>query len=66
MFGLITKMIYLLTINQTNMLSKEEVIFEPVATPNQNWVKDLDRRHMDSSLKSFRAPKNAKRVITLC
>jgi len=48
------------------MLSKEEVIFEPVATPNQNWVKDLDRRHMDSSLKSFRAPKNDKRVITLC
>ena len=48
------------------MRSEEEIIFKPVKTPNQNWVKELDHRHMDSSLSSFRAPKNDKRVITLC
>ena len=48
------------------MRSEEEIIFKPAKTPNQNWVKELDHRHMDSSLSSFRAPKNDKRVITLC
>ena len=45
---------------------KDEIIFEPTITPNQNWVKELDSRHMDSSFGSFRAPKNDKRLITLC
>ena len=48
------------------MSSKEEIIFEPAYTPNQNWVKELDHRHMDSSFSSFRAPKNDTRIITLC
>ena len=48
------------------MQSKEKVIFDPVKTPNQNWVKELDHRHMDSSFSSFRAPKNDTRIITLC
>ena len=48
------------------MSSKDEIIFEPAYTPNQNWVKELDHRHMDSSFSSFRAPKNDTRIITLC
>ena len=48
------------------MAVKEEIIFEPAQTPNQNWIKELDSRHMDSSFNSFRAPKNDTRVITLC
>ena len=48
------------------MISKDDVIFEPSNTPNKNWVKELDSRHMDSSLSSFKAPKNDNRVITLC
>ena len=48
------------------MSSKSEIIFEPAYTPNQNWVKELDHRHMDSSFSSFRAPKNDTRIITLC
>ena len=48
------------------MSFKDEIIFEPVYTPNQNWVKELDDRHMDSSFSSFRAPKNDTRIITLC
>ena len=48
------------------MLNKENIIFEPTYTPNQNWIKELDPRHMDSKLSSFAAPKNDKRVITLC
>ena len=48
------------------MQDKEAVIFEPAHTPNQNWVKELDPRQMDSTLSSFIAPKNDKRVITLC
>ena len=48
------------------MTSKDEIIFEPAYTPNQNWVKELDHRHMDSSFSSFRAPKNDTRIITLC
>jgi len=48
------------------MQSREEIIFEPTHTPNQNWVKELDHRHMDSTLSSLSAPKNDKRVITLC
>ena len=43
------------------MQDKEAVIFEPAHTPNQNWVKDLDPRQMDSTLSSFIAPKNDKR-----
>ena len=45
------------------MTSKNDVIFEPMYTPNKQWAKELDRRHMDSSLSSFAAPKNEKRII---
>ena len=48
------------------MEKKEDIIFEPSYVPNQNWVKELDPRHMDSSLNTFKAPENEKRVITLC
>ena len=48
------------------MEHKEDIIFKPSRTPNQNWVKELDPRHMDSSLSAFMAPKNDKRIITLC
>ena len=48
------------------MIFKDDIIFEPSNTPNKNWVKDLDSRHMDSSFSSFRAPKNDTRIITLC
>ena len=48
------------------MLNKENIMFEPTGTPNQNWIKELDPRHMDSTLSSFAAPKNDKRIITLC
>jgi len=48
------------------MILKDDIIFEPLKTPNKNWVKELDSRHMDSSLSSFKAPKNDNRVITLC
>ena len=48
------------------MSSKEDIIYTPKYTPNQNWVKELDPRHMDSTLSSFKAPKNEKRIITLC
>ena len=48
------------------MEKKEDIIFEPSYIPNKNWVKELDPRHMDSSLSAFKAPENDKRVITLC
>ena len=48
------------------MAISKDIIFEPAYTPNQNWVKELDSRHMDSTLNSFMAPKNDNRVITLC
>ena len=48
------------------MKDNETVIYTPTHTPNQNWVKELDPRHMDSTLSAFTAPKNDKRVITLC
>ena len=48
------------------MKNEETIIFKPAHTPNQNWVKELDPRHMDSTLSAFIAPKNDKRVITLC
>ena len=48
------------------MEDNETVIFKPAHTPNQNWVKELDPRHMDSTLSAFTAPKNDTRVITLC
>ena len=48
------------------MIFKDDIIFEPSSTPNKNWVKELDSRHMDSSLSSFKAPKNDNRVFTLC
>ena len=48
------------------MSSKEDIIYTPKYTPNQNRVKELDPRHMDSTLSSFKAPKNEKRIITLC
>ena len=48
------------------MAIAKDIIFEPAYTPNQNWVKELDPRHMDSTLSSFMAPKNDNRVITLC
>ena len=48
------------------MKDDETVIYKPTHTPNQNWVKELDPRLMDSTLSTFTAPKNDKRVITLC
>ena len=48
------------------MLNKDSIIFKPTHTPNQNWVKELDPRHMDSTLSSFLAPRNDNRVVTLC
>jgi len=48
------------------MLNKDNIIFKPTHTPNQNWVKELDPRHMDSTLSSFKAPRNDNRVVTLC
>ena len=48
------------------MTTTKDIIFEPGYTPNQNWVKELDPRHMDSTLSSFAAPKNDNRIITLC
>ena len=49
------------------MASEEDIIvYKPAYTPNQNWTKELDPRHMDSTLSSFKAPKNDKRIITLC
>ena len=44
----------------------EDVIFEPTQVPNKNWIKEPDRRDMDSSFSSFRAQKNDERIITLC
>ena len=48
------------------MLNMDNIIFEPTYTPNQNWVKELDPRQMDSTLSSFMAPRNDNRVVTLC
>ena len=48
------------------MEANETVIFKPAHTPNQNWVKELDPRHMDSTLSAFTPPPNDTRVITLC
>ncbi len=48
------------------MSSKDRNNIESIVTPNQNWVKELDHRHMDSSFSFFKAPKNDKRIITLC
>ena len=48
------------------MKDDETVIFKPAHTPNKNWVKELDPRLMDSTLSAFTAPRNDKRVITLC
>ena len=48
------------------MKSEDNIIFEPISTPNQNWVKELDSRHMDSSLSAFKVPEKDQRVITLC
>jgi len=48
------------------MKDKETIIFKPAYTPNQNWVKELDPRHMDSSFSALKAPKNDERVVTLC
>ena len=35
------------------MSISKDIIFEPAYTPNKNWVKELDPRHMDSTLSSF-------------
>ena len=40
------------------MSTEQDVIYSPTYTPNQNWVKELDRRQMDSTLSSFKAPIN--------
>ena len=48
------------------MSTENEIIFDQVNTSNQNWVRRLDSRNMDSNLNLFRAPKNDKRIITLC
>ena len=35
--------------------------------PNKNWIKEPDRRQMDSSFfNSFKVPRDDKRIITLC
>ena len=46
------------------MKNNNEIIFKPERTPNVNWVKELDPRHMDTTLNSFKAPANEKRIIT--
>ena len=48
------------------MSTENEIVFDSVNTPNQNWVKKLDTRSMDFNVNSFKAPKNDKRIITLC
>ena len=48
------------------MPSEEDIVYKPASTPNQNWIQELDPRHMDSTLSSFKAPKNDIRIITLC
>ena len=48
------------------MKENDNIIFKPKDAPNVNWVKELDPRHMDSTLVAFKAPKNEKRIITLC
>ena len=48
------------------MEKTEDIIFKPTQVPNKNWIKELDHRHMDSSFSSFKAPKDDKRIITLC
>ena len=48
------------------MEAEEQIIYKPDYTPNKNWVKELDPRHMDSSLSAFTAPKNDERIVTLC
>ena len=48
------------------MSISKDIIFEPAYTPNKNWVKELDPRHMDSTLSSFLAPVNDERIVTLC
>ena len=48
------------------MEKMENIIFKPLQVPNKNWIKELDHRHMDSSFSCFKAPKNDKRIITLC
>jgi len=48
------------------MKDNETIIFKPIYTSNQNWVKELDTRQIDSALSSFVAPKNDNRIITLC
>ena len=45
------------------MAENDNIIFKPEDTPNVNWVKELDPRHMDSTLAAFEAPKNEKRII---
>ena len=49
------------------MEKTENTIFEPVQVPNKNWIKEPDRRQMDSSFfNSFKVPRDDKRIITLC
>jgi len=48
------------------MNDNNKIIFKPDHTPNVNWVRELDPRHMDETLSLFKAPSNEKRVITLC
>ena len=48
------------------MKENDNIIFKPKDAQNINWVKELDPRHMDSTLVAFKAPKNDKRIITLC
>ena len=48
------------------MSTENEIIFDQVNTSNQNWVRKLDSRSMDSNLNSFKAPKNDKKLVTLC
>ena len=45
------------------MSVKEEIIFEPAYTPNQNWIKELDSRHMDSSFSSLEHQKMTQGLL---
>ena len=48
------------------MEDNDTVIYKPAYTPNQKWVKELDPRQMDSMFRSYLAPKNDNKIITLC
>ena len=49
-----------------NYKNETKILYKPNHNPNKNWVKEIDPRTMDSNLNTFKAPKNDKRLVTLC